>query len=252
MSQNHLQVRNLNVWYGERQALKDVSLDIPDRQITAVLGPSGCGKSTLLKCMNRLLEMTEDVRVEGRVLIDGEDIYDDSVEVTRIRRKMGLLSQRPQVLPMSIYGNVAYGPRIHGERGRKKLDEIVRRQLEVAGLWDEVSDRLRSPASSLSVGQQQRLCLARGLAVGPEIILGDEPTSALDPKSSQTVEKLLVALKKDYTIVLVTHILRQAKRIADYAVFLYLGQVVETGSVAEILSNPRQDLTRQYVEGVIS
>jgi len=252
MQRDHLQVRNLNVWYGERQALKDVSLDIPDKKITAIIGPSGCGKSTLLKCMNRLLEMSENVRVEGQVLIDDEDIYGKKVEVTHIRRKMGLLSQRPQVLPMSIYNNVAYGPRIHGERNRKKLDEIVRHQLQVASLWDEVHDRLHSPASSLSIGQQQRLCLARGLAVEPEIILGDEPTSALDPKSSQNVEKLLTDLKKDYTIVLVTHILRQARRIADYAVFLYLGQVIESGPAKEVFANPRNDLTRQYIEGVIS
>ena len=252
MQRDHLQVRNLNVWYGERQALKDVSLDIPDRQITAIIGPSGCGKSTLLKCMNRLLEMSENVRVEGQVLIDDEDIYGKKVEVTHIRKKMGLLSQRPQVLPMSIYNNVAYGPRIHGERDRKKLDEIVKHQLQVASLWDEVQDRLHTPASSLSIGQQQRLCLARGLAVEPEIILGDEPTSALDPKSSQNVEQLLTELKKDYTIVLVTHILRQARRIADHVVFLYLGQVIEYGPAKEVFSNPRNDLTRQYIEGVIS
>ncbi len=252
MQNDHLQVRNLNVWYGERQALKDVSLDIPDRKITAIIGPSGCGKSTLLKCMNRLLEMSENVRVEGQVLIDGEDIYGKRVEVTHIRRKMGLLSQRPQVLPMSIFNNVAYGLRIHGERDKKKIHATVRHQLEVASLWDEVHDRLHTPASSLSIGQQQRLCLARGLAVEPEIILGDEPTSALDPKSSQNVEQLLTELKKDYTIVLVTHILRQARRIADHVVFLYLGQVIESGPAKDVFANPRNDIARQYIEGVIS
>jgi phosphate transport system ATP-binding protein len=186
------------------------------------------------------------------VLVDGENIYAAGGDLTRIRRKMGLLSQKPQVLPMSIYDNVAYGPRIHGERDRRRLDGIVERQLRVAGLWDEVSDRLRSPATRLSIGQQQRLCLARGLAVGPEIILGDEPTSALDPKSSRNVEERLLDLKQDYTIVLVTHILRQAKRIADHVVFLYLGEVVEAGPAREFFAHPRQELTRQYLDGVIS
>ena len=252
MAGSHLQVQNLSVWYGQRQVLKNVTLDIPDRQITAIIGPSGCGKTTLLKCMNRLLEMTDGVRVQGSVLVDGEDIYAPQVEVTHIRQKMGLLSQRPQVLPMSIYDNVAYGPRIHGVRNRKKLDELVRRYLQVSSLWEEVQDRLHTPASSLSIGQQQRLCLARGLAVEPEIILGDEPTSALDPKSSQNVEERLFELKKDYTIVVVTHILRQAKRIADHVVFLYLGEVVETGPMKEVFNNPKEKLTRQYMEGVIS
>ena len=252
MAGSHLQIQNLSVWYGQRPVLKNVTLDIPDRQITAIIGPSGCGKTTLLKCMNRLIEMTDGVRVEGSVLVDGEDIYAPEVEVTHIRQKMGLLSQRPQVLPMSIYDNVAYGPRIHGVRNRKKLDELVQRYLQVSSLWEEVHDRLHTPASSLSIGQQQRLCLARGLAVEPEIILGDEPTSALDPKSSQNVEERLFELKKDYTIVVVTHILRQAKRIADHVVFLYLGEVVETGPMKEVFSNPKEKLTRQYMEGIIS
>jgi len=252
VADNHLQVRNLSVWYGDRQALKNISLDIPDRRITAIIGPSGCGKSSLLRSMNRLLETSRNVRVEGQVLIDGEDIYAPHVDPTRIRQKMGLLAQRPQVLPMSIYDNVAYGPRIHGRHGRKEIDRIVERYLRVASLWDEVHDRLHSPASGLSIGQQQRLCLARGLAVGPEIILGDEPTSSLDPKSSRNVEELLVELKKEYTIVLVTHILRQARRIADHVVFLYLGEIIEAGPAKEFFGNPSQDLTRQYIEGVIS
>jgi len=252
MNQTHLQIRDLSVWYGARQVLRNVSLDIPDRQITAILGPSGCGKTTLLRSLNRLLETDADVRLEGQVLVDGENIYAAGGDLTRIRRKMGLLSQKPQVLPMSIYDNVAYGPRIHGERDRRRLDGIVERQLRVAGLWDEVSDRLRSPATRLSIGQQQRLCLARGLAVGPEIILGDEPTSALDPKASRNVEERLLDLKQDYTIVLVTHILRQAKRIADHVVFLYLGEVVEAGPAREFFAHPRQELTRQYLDGVIS
>jgi phosphate transport system ATP-binding protein len=252
MNDFHLQIRDLNVWYGDRRVLRDVSLDVPDRRITAIIGPSGCGKTTLLKCMNRLLETDDTVRVEGQVLVDGEDIYGRGVEVTHIRRKMGLLSQRPQALPMSIYENVAYGLRIHGERRRKTLDEAVGRFLRVAGLWDEVKDRLHAPASRLSVGQQQRLCLARGLAVGPEIILGDEPTSALDPVASQNVERCLCELKKEYTIILVTHILRQARRLADHVVFLYLGEVVEAGPAEAVLKGPQHELTRRYIAGEIS
>ena len=252
MSTNHLQIRNLNVRYGSRQVLNDISLDIPNQKITAIIGPSGCGKSTLLKSMNRLLEVRNHADVSGKVLVDGENIYRNDIDVTRIRRKMGLLSQRPQVLPMSIYENVAYGLRIHGERNRKKLNEVVERFLRIAGLWDEVHDRLPHPASELSIGQQQRLCLARGLAVGPEIILADEPTSALDPTSSRHVETCLKTLKSEYTILFVTHILRQAKRIADYVVFIYLGRIIETGTAEEIFQNPKEELTRRYIEGDIS
>ncbi len=247
-----ISIRNLSVFYGRRAALKNISLDIPARKITAIIGPSGCGKTTLLKSLNRLLDAVDGVRVEGEVLVDGEDIYGPRVEVTRIRKKMGLLSQKPQVLPMSIYDNVAYGPRIHGLRARGALDRAVEHYLKVAGLWDEVSNRLQHPASELSVGQQQRLCLARGLAVEPEIILGDEPTSALDPQSSQNVERRLMELKEDYTVVAVTHILRQARRIADYIVFLYLGELVEHGPAAEVLANPRDPRTRAYLTGEIS
>jgi len=250
--QSHLSLRNLSVYYSDLQVLKEISLDIPDRKITAIIGPSGCGKTTLLKSMNRLLDHIDEVRIEGEVLVDGEDIYGPKVEVTHIRKKMGLLSQKPQVLPMSIYDNIAYGPRIHGVRDRKRLDFIVRNYLATAGLWEEVKDRLHHPASRLSVGQQQRLCLARGLAVEPEIILGDEPTSALDPQSSQHVERRLVELKKDYTVIVVTHILRQARRIADYIAFLYLGELVEHGPAQEILSNPRDARTRAYMTGEIS
>ena len=249
---SHLRIENLNVWYGQRQVLHNVSLSLPDHRITAIIGPSGCGKTTLLKSMNRLLEMDTGVRVEGRVLVDDEDVYASHVEVTHIRKKMGLLSQKPQVLPMSIFDNVAYGPRIHGTRKSSELSRMVKHYLQVASLWDEVHDRLHSPAASLSIGQQQRLCLARGLAVEPEIILGDEPTSALDPMASQNVEQRLLELKSDYTIVMVTHILRQARRIADHIVFLYLGEVVEEGPIDEIFSRPKKNLTRRYIEGEIS
>ncbi len=248
----HISIRNLNVFYGNEQALRNITVDIPDKKITAIIGPSGCGKTTLLKSFNRLVDLIDGVRVYGKVLVDGENILDPKVEVTHIRKKMGLLLQKPYPLPMSIYDNVAYGPRIHGMKNKKELDEIVEHYLEESGLWDEVKNKLYAPASRLSVGQQQRLCLARGLAVEPEIILGDEPTSALDPKSSQRIEKRFIELKKDYTIVIVTHILRQAKRLADYVIFLYLGELLEHGPAQEIFENPRRKITKGYIKGEIS
>jgi phosphate transport system ATP-binding protein len=247
-----ISIRNLDVYFGDLRVLKDVNLDIPANKITVIIGPSGCGKTTLLKSLNRLLDTADGVRIGGQVLLDGENIYAPRTEVTRIRKKMGLLSQRPQVLPMSVYDNVAYGPRIHGLRSKRDLDRRVEHYLKVAGLWEEVKDRLREPASVLSVGQQQRLCLARGLAVEPEIILGDEPTSALDPQSSQNVERRLMELKQDYTVVVVTHILRQARRVADYLAFLYLGELVENGPADEVFANPRDPRTRAYLTGEIS
>jgi phosphate transport system ATP-binding protein len=247
-----ISIRNLDVYFGDLRVLKDVNLDIPANKITVIIGPSGCGKTTLLKSLNRLLDTADGVRIGGQVLLDGENIYAPRTEVTRIRKKMGLLSQRPQVLPMSVYDNVAYGPRIHGLRSKRDLDRRVGHYLKVAGLWEEVKDRLREPASVLSVGQQQRLCLARGLAVEPEIILGDEPTSALDPQSSQNVERRLMELKQDYTVVVVTHILRQARRVADYLAFLYLGELVENGPADEVFANPRDPRTRAYLTGEIS
>ena len=248
----HISIQNLSVTYGRQRILKDVTVDIPDRRVTAIIGPSGCGKTTLLKTLNRLLDGVDGVKVEGQVLVDGENIYDPKIEVTRIRKKMGLLSQKPQVLPMSIFDNIAYGPRIHGVREKAKLRQIVERQLTAAGLWDEVKSRLHEPASRLSVGQQQRLCLARGLAVEPEIILGDEPTSALDPQSSRTVEQRLIELKKDYTVIVVTHILRQARRIADYIVFLYLGELVEHGPAVDVFAAPKDPRMKAYLTGEIS
>lgn len=250
--QTHIRIRNLSVYYDDQLALKDINLDIPDKRITVIIGPSGCGKTTLLKSMNRLLNPIDGVKVMGKILVDEEDIYDPRIEVTHIRKKMGLLSQKPQVLPMSIYDNVAYGPRIHGTKDRLKLDRSVEHYLKVSGLWEEVKGRLSQPASRLSLGQQQRLCLARGLAVEPEIILGDEPTSALDPQSSQNVERRLIELKTDYTIIVVTHILRQAKRIADYIAFLYLGELVEHGPAQEIFEDPKDPRTKAYLSGEIS
>lgn len=248
----HVRVQNLNVYYGKSHALKDITVDFPNRKITAIIGPSGCGKTTLLKSLNRLLDVRDGVQVSGNVLVDGENILAPEADVTRIRKKMGLLSQKPYPLPMSIFDNVAYGPRIHGIKDKKRLSRIVEHHLRESSLWEEVKDRLNTPASRLSVGQQQRLCLARGLAVEPEIILGDEPTSALDPQSSQRIESQFMALKNEYTIILVTHILRQARRLADYVMFLYLGELIEHGPAEEIFENPRHDRTREYIKGIIS
>lgn len=250
--QPHISIQNLNVHIGENHILKNINLDIPDKKVTSLIGPSGCGKTTLLKTMNRLLDRQNDVRVEGQVLVDGENIYDPKAEVTHIRKKMGLLSQRPFPLPMNIYDNIAYGQRIHGNNNKKELDVIVEKYLRAVNLWDEVKDRLKAPATRLSIGQQQRLCLARGLAIEPEIILGDEPTSALDPISTQAIEELFLHLKDKYTIVLVTHILRQARRVSDYIGFVYMGEIIEFGPTEEILLNPKEKLTRDYVKGFLS
>lgn len=249
-TENHIEVRSMNAWYGKVQALKDVSLQIPKKQVTVIMGPSGCGKSTLLKTLNRFLELTDGTRIEGQVLIDGQDIYAPEVDETEVRKRVGLLAQRPAPLPMSIYDNVAYGMHIHHmKKNRREYKAAVRHYLEIAGLWEEVQKRLHDPATSLSIGQQQRLCLARGLAVEPEIILGDEPTSALDPISSVNIEGRLLQLKTDYTTVIVTHTLRQAKRLADYVVYMYLGEVVETGPAKEVFNNPQHERTRAYLEG---
>lgn len=247
---NHISIKDLNVWYNSQQALNNINIDIPDKGITAIIGPSGCGKSTLLKSLNRLIEIQDDVKVTGQVLIDGEDIYSTRGDITLLRKKVGLLFQRPQPLPMSIYDNVAYGPRIHGIKNRDKLNKIVEKYLKLGGLWEEVKDRLQTPASALSIGQQQRLCLARSLAVEPEIILGDEPTSALDPISAEHIERRFLELKKQYTIVLVTHIMRQARRLADYVMFVYFGSLIEHGPADEFFKNPKDARTEAYINGL--
>jgi phosphate transport system ATP-binding protein len=247
----HMRIQDLNVWYSSDQALKNIAADIPARGITAIIGPSGCGKSTLLKSLNRLLEETEGVRVTGRVLLDGDDIYSPGVDVTEVRTRVGLLAPKPFPLPMSIYDNVAYGPRIHNRRNGRRLDQVVERHLQEAGLWEEVRDRLRAPASRLSTGQQQRLCLARALAVEPEVLLCDEPTSALDPISAQRIEAQLQGLKEKMTIVVVTHLLRQARRLADHVIFLWMGELVETGPAAQMFGAPKDERTRAYLAGDI-
>ena len=249
-AETHIEVRNLNAWYGKVQALKDVSLTIPKQQVTVIMGPSGCGKSTLLKTLNRFLELTDGTKITGQVLIDGQDIYAPEIDETEVRKRVGLLAQRPSPLPMSIYDNVVYGMHIHRmKKNRGEYKAAVRHYLEVAGLWEEVQKRLHDPATSLSIGQQQRLCLARGLAVEPEIILGDEPTSALDPISSVNIESRLLQLKNEYTTVIVTHTLRQAKRLADYVIYMYLGEVVECGPARQVFNNPQHERTKAYLEG---
>jgi phosphate transport system ATP-binding protein len=250
MWEPEMRIQNLNVWYGAQHALKGISFDVPARGITAIIGPSGCGKTTLLRSLNRLMEETDDVRVTGRVWLDGTDIYGRGVDVTEVRTRIGMLAPKPFPLPMSIYDNVAYGPRIHGRRNGS-LDQMVERHLRAAGLWEEVKDRLRAPATRLSTGQQQRLCLARALAVDPEMLLCDEPTSALDPISAQSVESQLQALKAERTIVVVTHILRQARRLADYVVFLWMGELVEAGPARQVFSAPQDERTRAYLAGDI-
>lgn len=252
MDEAHIRINNLSVFYDGQQALRDISLIIPDKQITAIIGPSGCGKTTLLKSINRLVDLNNDVKVSGEILVNGHNILDAKADVISLRKQIGLISQRPAPLPMSIYDNIAYGPRIHGIKDRTALDNIVQDSLQTVSLWSEVKDRLHNSASKLSVGQQQRLCLARSLAVKPEVLLCDEPTSALDPISSKHIEHKLVELKKSYTIVLVTHILRQARRLADYVVFLYMGQLIEHGPAHEFFDNPKEPLAQSYISGEIS
>ncbi len=249
---SHISIRNLNMMYGSNHAIKNINIDIPDKKLTAIIGPSGCGKTTLLKTFNRLIEGVDGTKITGEVLVDGENIYAKTADVTNIRKKMGLLNQRPTPLPMSIFDNIAFGMRIHGEKNKRLLQDRVQHYLQVASLWDEVKDRLHTPAARLSIGQQQRLCLARGLAVEPEIILGDEPTSALDPISTKHIENKFSELKEQYTIVMVTHILRQARRIADYVIFMYLGEIIEHGPTEQVLTNPQHQLTKDYVGGTIS
>ncbi len=244
-----IQIQGLNVAYGSQLAIRDVSVDIPAQQITAIIGPSGCGKTTLLRSISRLTELVDGVRVWGKIMFDGQDVYAPDVDVTEVRKRIGLLAQRPFPLPMSIYDNVAYGPRLYGVRQREPLNAIVEKELRAAGLWDEVKNRLNAPATALSIGQQQRLCLARGLAVEPDVLLCDEVTSALDPISAQRIEGRLIDLKTNYTIIMVTHVLRQARRLADYVLFMYLGELIEHGPAQQVFNHPQQPKTRAYLAG---
>lgn len=246
---NIITVKNLDLWYGNSQALKSVSMEIEQNAITALIGPSGCGKSTFLKTLNRMNDLIPGVRIEGKVRYAGQDIFDKSLDVNELRRDIGMVFQKPNPFPMSIYDNVAYGPRTHGIKNKVQLDEIVEESLRDAAIWDEVKDRLKKSALGLSGGQQQRLCIARALAVKPQVLLMDEPTSALDPISTSKIEDLAVELKNKYAIVIVTHNMQQAVRISDKTAFFLLGELVEYGDTEEMFSNPRDKRTEDYITG---
>ncbi len=246
---NIITVEGLDLWYGSTQALHHVSMDIPEKSITALIGPSGCGKSTFLKTLDRMNDLVPGVRIEGTVRYDGKDIFAADVDVNELRRQVGMVFQKPNPFPMSIYDNVAYGPRTHGVRNRAKLDEIVEQSLRSAAIWDEVKDRLKKNALGLSGGQQQRLCIARALAVEPRVLLMDEPTSALDPISTSKIEELAMELKKRYTIVIVTHNMQQALRISDQTAFFLLGELIEYDDTEKMFSTPTQKKTEDYITG---
>ena len=244
-----ISVSNLNLYYGQNHALKSVNMEIPENEITAFIGPSGCGKATFLKTLNRMNDLVEGVRIEGKVVLDGEDIYSPTVDTTLLRKKVGMVFQQPNPFPMSIYDNIAYGPRIHGIKNKAKLDEIVETSLKGAAIWDEIKDRLKKSALGLSGGQQQRLCIARALAVKPEVLLMDEPTSALDPISTLKVEELMAELKKNYTVAIVTHNMQQATRISDNTAFFLVGEMVEMNKTEELFSRPMDKRTEDYITG---
>ena len=244
-----ISVQNLNLWYGSNQALYDVSMELPENQITAFIGPSGCGKSTFLKTLNRMNDLVDGVRIQGKIIYDGQDIYAPQVDTTWLRKEIGMVFQKPNPFPMSIYDNIAYGPRLQGIRAKVKLDEIVETSLRGAAIWDEVKDRLNKSALGLSVGQQQRLCIARALAVEPKVLLMDEPTSALDPISTSKIEELASELKKNYTIIMVTHNMQQAARISDKTAFFLLGKMIEFDSTEQLFSMPKDKRTEDYITG---
>ena len=244
-----LSAHNLNLWYGAHQALHNISIDIPEKSITALIGPSGCGKSTFLKTLNRMNDLVGGVKITGEVTYDGENIYDPSVDVNELRKRIGMVFQKPNPFPMSIYDNIAYGPRTHGIRNKAKLDDIVEKSLRGAAIWDEVKDRLKKNALGLSGGQQQRLCIARALAVEPKVLLMDEPTSALDPISTSKIEDLATQLREQYTIVIVTHNMQQAVRISDCTAFFLLGELVEYGQTEKMFSQPQDKRTEDYITG---
>jgi len=244
-----IETKNLSVSFGKVHAIKDISLKMPRNHVTAIIGPSGCGKSTFIKALNRMNELVSDVKTEGEVLIDGKNIYDESCDVISLRKRVGMIFQKPNPFPKSVYDNVAYGPNIHEFYEKKELNKIVEENLRKAFLWDEVSDRLNASALALSGGQQQRLCIARALAVEPEVILMDEPCSALDPVATAKIEELIRVLRNDYSVVIVTHNMQQAARVSDYTAFLYLGKLIEYGSTNDIFENPKSELTEKYLTG---
>ena len=244
-----MQAKNLNLYYGTHQALFDVSLEVPENKVVALIGPSGCGKSTFLRTLNRMNDLIDGVQIDGKITLDDRDIYDKDVDLVNLRKRVGMVFQKPNPFPMSIYDNIAYGPRIHGIHRKKQLDEIVEKALRGAALWDEVGDRLKKSAMGLSGGQQQRLCIARVLAVEPEVLLMDEPTSALDPISTQRIEDLMVDLKKQYSIVIVTHNMQQAARIADRTAFFLKGEIIEAGDTMQIFQKPADKRTEDYITG---
>lgn len=249
MKNSKISVKNLNLCYGENHALKNVNMEIKDHAITAFIGPSGCGKSTFLKCLNRMNDLVDCARIEGQVLLDGEDIYDKAVDTTLLRKKVGMVFQQPNPFPMSIYDNIAYGPRLHGIKNKSRLDEIVEEALRGAAIFDEVKDRLKKSALGLSGGQQQRLCIARALAVEPEVLLMDEPTSALDPISTLKIEELMENLKKKYAVAIVTHNMQQAARVSDETAFFLVGEVIEMNQTQEIFARPKDKRTEDYITG---
>ena len=244
-----IETKDLKLWYGDHQVLKGITMDIPEHQITALIGPSGCGKSTFLKTLNRMNDLVENVRITGEVKYDGKDIFSSNANVNELRKEIGMVFQKPNPFPMSIYDNIAYGPRTHGIYNKSKLDDIVEKSLRGAAIWDEVKDRLKKSALGMSGGQQQRLCIARALALQPDVLLMDEPTSALDPISTSKIEDLAVELKKDYTIVMVTHNMQQAARISDKTAFFLLGEVIEFGETEQIFSMPKNKKTEDYITG---
>ncbi len=246
---NIIQTENLNLWYGQKQALINVTMNVEENKVTSLIGPSGCGKSTLIRCFNRMNDVIDICRIDGKIFYHGKNIYDKSIDAVEIRKKIGMVFQKPNPFPKSIYENIAFGPKLQGVNDNKILDEIVEKSLKDAALYDEISDRIHESAMGLSGGQQQRLCIARALAIEPDVILMDEPCSALDPIATDKIEDLIFELKKNYTVIIVTHNMQQAARVSDYAAYMYLGKLIEFGKTKQIFENPKEELTENYITG---
>ena len=249
MVKEKILTKKLNLWFGKNHVLKDIDMALPDKAITAIMGPSGCGKSTVLRCLNRMNDLIDEARIKGEVLVDGENVYADGTDVSALRRKVGMVFQKPNPFPKSIYDNIGYGLRINGVRDKGRISEIVEESLKDSGLWEEVKNRLHCSAMELSGGQQQRLCIARALAIEPQVIMMDEPCSALDPASTFKIEELMMELKRQYTIIIVTHNMQQAARVSDFTGFLYLGELIEFGDTDEMFTRPKEKLTENYISG---